>query len=156
MKPNLLFDPLRDHRQLEGAQDVSSGMRHFVLHGDKEGRAPSSDFNAKLYLERYEDVATAGTPPLRHYLGSGNVEGRPFQAEKSPASQARAELTAKSIAVVGAIDETASLRTYEALKERISARRQTEKDAVLVAPPRILKFEDPLGQLERACAAPVR
>ena len=146
MKPNPLFDPLWYYRQLEGAHDVWSGLRHFVLRGDKEARAPSPDFSAQLYLERYGDVAASGTPPLRHYLVSGNVEGRPFQPEKTPASLVLAESTS---AVVAAVDETESLRSYKTLKERISERRQSQKDTVSASPPRILKFGQPLGQIER-------
>jgi O-antigen biosynthesis protein len=146
IKPNPLFDPLWYYRQLEGAHDVWSGLRHFVLRGDKEGRAPSPDFSGQLYRERYGDVAASGVPPLKHYLVSGTVEGRPFQPGRAPASLALAKSTS---AVVAAIDEIESLRTYETLKERIGERRQSQKDTVSAPPPRILKFEQPLGQIER-------
>ena len=85
-------------------------------------------------------------PPLKHYLVSGNVEGRPYQPEKTAALLTLAESTS---AAVAALDEIESLRTYETTKERISEVRQSQKDTVSASPYRILKFEQPLGQIDR-------
>ncbi len=147
MKPNPLFDPLWYYRQLKGAHDVWSGLRHFVMRGDKEGYAPAPDFSGKRYLERYPDVAAIGTPALIHYLTMGKAEGRPYFPEQSSAAWVPAESVTGSDATVAVVDEAELAKTYEALKERISKRRQDHKDRVSVSPPKIVQFEDPLSQI---------
>lgn len=51
-------------------------VRHFLMHGGFEGRAPSQFFDADWYLARYQDVANAGLNPLVHYIKWGENEGR--------------------------------------------------------------------------------
>ena len=77
-RPNALFDPLWYYRQLDGAYDVNSGLRHFVRTGDIEGLSPSPQFSSSRYLGQHVDVATSGTPPLLHYLTFGTIEGRAY------------------------------------------------------------------------------
>jgi O-antigen biosynthesis protein len=82
LRPNPLFDPLWYYRQLDDHHDVRSGLRHFVLQGDSEGRAPSPEFSARRYFDRNPDVAEAGVPALAHYLTNGRAEGRPYYPER--------------------------------------------------------------------------
>ncbi len=53
-----------------------ASLRHFLLHGGKEGRAPSPSFDSSFYLRRYPDVKEAGINPLLHYLRFGRAELR--------------------------------------------------------------------------------
>jgi GT2 family glycosyltransferase len=147
MMPNPCFDPLWYYRQLEGAHDVWSGLRHFVTRGDREAYAPSPDFSAKRYRERYPDVAASGTPPLYHYLTIGRAEGRSYISEQSAAAQVSADLITRFDATVAVIDEAESTMTYETCRERISRSRQNQKDRVSVLPLNIVRFAKPLGQI---------
>jgi predicted HAD superfamily hydrolase/glycosyltransferase involved in cell wall biosynthesis len=49
---------------------------HFSLHGWKEGRNPSENFDTEWYLSEYDDVALANINPLVHYEKYGKSEGR--------------------------------------------------------------------------------
>jgi Methyltransferase domain len=60
---------------------VQSGLdpvEHYLRHGAREGRNPSTRFNTQNYLRRYPDVAKATPPlnPLLHYVLHGKKEGR--------------------------------------------------------------------------------
>jgi GT2 family glycosyltransferase len=149
MKPNPLFDPIWYYRQLEGAHDVWSGLRHFVMRGDKECYAPSPDFSAKLYQERYPDVASAADPPLRHYLTMGKAEGRSYISEQSGSPRVSAELITWLDASATVIDEAESVRTYAEGREKIIERRQNRKDRVSVPPLKVLRFVKSLGQIDK-------
>src|SRR5436190_6816217 len=76
--PNLLFDPGWYYRQIEGVHDFWSGLRHFVLTGDKEGCPPSPAFSSIRYRELNPDVSVAGVPPFFHYLVHGRAEQRSY------------------------------------------------------------------------------
>lgn len=62
------------YRDNEGA--ATDPVRHYVMHGAREGRHPSPRFDSAWYLSQYADVASAGMNPLAHYLISGQAEGR--------------------------------------------------------------------------------
>ena len=51
-------------------------IRHYIDHGWKEGRNPSSLFNTSYYLNQNPDVRATGINPLVHYVKSGRKEGR--------------------------------------------------------------------------------
>jgi len=55
---------------------------HYLLQGSREGRSPSSRFNAPDYLRQYPDVARAGINPLLHYARYGRGENR--RTRRSP------------------------------------------------------------------------
>ncbi|MEA2745583.1 MAG: hypothetical protein QOG25_3954 [Acetobacteraceae bacterium] len=143
LRPNAFLDPHWYYRQLDGVQDLWSGLRHFVLVGDSQGRAPSADFSGKRYWERHPDVAAAGTPPLLHYMTLGLVEGRPIIPEQTPTFAPYASDDADA----GTITEAASVALYQGFKTRVASRRQDEKNNVLVSPADILHHEDPLQQI---------
>lgn len=63
---------------------------HYKSFGAREGRSPSSAFDAKAYLAANPDVAAAGMDPLHHYLTFGWREGR----EASPFFDAEGYLAA--------------------------------------------------------------
>ena len=42
------------------------------------------DFNARLYLELYPDVAAANADAAEHYISQGVREGRPYRYEGLP------------------------------------------------------------------------
>jgi glycosyltransferase involved in cell wall biosynthesis len=51
-------------------------VRHYVIHGWKEGRNPHPKFDTKYYLEANPDVKSAGTNPFWHYIVKGKAENR--------------------------------------------------------------------------------
>ncbi|MFJ7315182.1 glycoside hydrolase family 99-like domain-containing protein [Pseudomonas sp. NPDC098747] len=51
-------------------------LKHFMLHGWREGRDPSGFFSTSKYLSDNPDVAQGRVNPLVHYLRSGQLEGR--------------------------------------------------------------------------------
>lgn len=53
---------------------------HYLVHGWKEGRNPSSRFDGASYLAAHPDVAAAGICPLVHFLRHGRREGRRGEA----------------------------------------------------------------------------
>lgn len=148
LRPNPFFDPIWYLRQLEDVFDVRDAIRHFVMHGDREGRSPSPQFSSRRYLERYLDVADAAIPPLAHYLSCGQYEGRSVLAESSaPKIQTLAAVadpgSCAAPAPMGGSDSG-----YEAMRERIRAVRQKQKDRVNAKAPDILKLKNPIT----ACA----
>jgi GT2 family glycosyltransferase len=69
---------------LAGNTDVAAAgmnpIKHYVLHGWKEGRDPSPSFITRAYLTSNPDVAAAGDNPLVHYILYGRAEGRSAEA----------------------------------------------------------------------------
>ena len=43
-------------------------LDHYIYHGWKEGRTPSSKFDGEYYLDRYPDVKASKMNPLVHYV----------------------------------------------------------------------------------------
>jgi GT2 family glycosyltransferase len=146
LRPNPLLDPLWYYRQLDGAHDVWSGLRHFVNIGDREARPPSLGFSGKLYLQRNQDVAAAGTPPLAHYLTKGVHEGRAC----FPVPELLAQGATSIVGTEGgfeAVVASESAAIYRAMKNRVASRRQCIEDAVAVVPPEILDIPDPVKHI---------
>jgi len=77
IKKNKLLDIgyyLKNNRSVR-----SSGMDpilHYMYHGFKEGRKPSSKFSSDYYLGEYDDVKKSRLNPLVHYGLYGIKEGR--------------------------------------------------------------------------------
>jgi len=80
LRPNRFFDPTWYRNQAPETDDALGAIRHFVLRGDREGRPPSQNFDSQYYLRSNPDVATAGIPPLLHYLTRGIDEGRMYRS----------------------------------------------------------------------------
>jgi glycosyltransferase involved in cell wall biosynthesis/SAM-dependent methyltransferase len=51
-------------------------LDHYIYHGWKEGRTPSSKFDGEYYLDRYPDVKASKMNPLVHYVLYGKKEGK--------------------------------------------------------------------------------
>jgi SAM-dependent methyltransferase len=51
-------------------------IRHYLLHGFREGRKPHPEFDPQAYCEAYPDVAFAGVEPFCHFVRFGKSEGR--------------------------------------------------------------------------------
>ena len=46
-------------------------IEHYLKLGAKENRNPSPDFDTKLYLQNFPNVAMSGMNPLEHYILHG-------------------------------------------------------------------------------------
>lgn len=56
-------------------------IRHYKLHGSREGKSPTPVFNAKYYLDQLGDDSDATGDPFLHYLCAGEKRGiRPNQS----------------------------------------------------------------------------
>jgi O-antigen biosynthesis protein len=149
LRPNPLFEPLWYSRQLDHSADPLVGLRHFVLRGDLEGRAPCPAFSGRRYLGRYADVSEAGLPALAHYLTVGQGEGRAYFPEQDEAAQLATLLKARRDASNGSMNASASILVYQSLKSRIAASRQNQKDNVRVAAPRMVHSENPSRDIHK-------
>ncbi len=99
-------------------------LRHFVVLGDAEARRASAEFDGALYRARYTDVADAGEPPLRHYLTNGRREDR-----QAAMDRAGPVVAAEPVG-------------YDAMRARLAAVRQRQKDAVIPRAPTLFKVLD--------------
>jgi hypothetical protein len=52
-------------------------IRHYVRHGWREGRNPTSEFSTIMYLMLNEDVLRSGMNPFYHYIVNGREGDRP-------------------------------------------------------------------------------
>lgn len=83
-----------------GPEDL---LKHYILYGGREGRAPSAAFDGSRYLKRYPDVEAAGLNPLVHYLQAGRAQSRstfpasiPKAVESARASREQTDLQIRS------------------------------------------------------------
>ncbi|QYX58446.1 glycoside hydrolase family 99-like domain-containing protein [Roseovarius sp. SCSIO 43702] len=51
-------------------------MRHYAIWGERTGLQPNPDFSPESYLLLNPDVASSGLAPFRHFISSGQKEGR--------------------------------------------------------------------------------
>lgn len=66
-------------------QDIDP-IKHYILHGVKEGRNPNEEFDTIFYLANYPDVRQSNINPLVHYILYGKKENRKtFKEENSSA-----------------------------------------------------------------------
>ena len=80
-------------------------IRHYCMHGWREGRNPSAEFDTQGYLEAYSDVKDAGVNPLLHYVLLGRHESR-------HANPKRIEAEAEAIRASDLFDADYYLATY--------------------------------------------
>lgn len=77
---DLIYEYFDDDFYLSTYPDVDrqglEPLRHYIEHGEKEGRRPNKHFYPKEYLSINQDVAKKGVSPLIHYLMHGRHEGR--------------------------------------------------------------------------------
>lgn len=77
IKASGLFDEkwyLQEYPDVE--REKVNSIKHYMLHGYKEGRNPSPNFDTLWYLEAYPEVAAEKINPLFHYIKYGQNEGR--------------------------------------------------------------------------------
>lgn len=149
LRPNQFFNPQWYYRQLDGEHDAFSGIRHFVMLGDRQGRSPSLEFCSESYLARNTDVVAAGTPPLLHYLTVGTQEGR----QHFPVSISPRVRSLTSDPGLDSLDTREWTEIYSSFKERVRQRRQHQKDAVRPTARKLLECESPL-QLAKSLRLP--
>lgn len=73
-------------------------VRHYLLYGGIEGRAPGPKFDSEWYLAQNPDVAEAVENPLLHFIEHGRREGRKSNASFEPSSHAERGGTANGSA----------------------------------------------------------
>jgi glycosyltransferase involved in cell wall biosynthesis len=90
IKKSGLFD---SQYYLQSYPDVKKSglepLKHYILHGWKEGRNPSAYFETNHYLATYPDVMQAGVNPLSHYIRHGKNEGRIVNSKNETVAVAR-------------------------------------------------------------------
>jgi len=102
----------------KNADVASSGMdpvRHYLVHGAREGRDPGPFFNAKAYQLLHEGVDFSAVNPLLHYLAQGKHQ--PVRCEqyvkrdkKSPPPRAPAHQVPESAKINKLLDQLHELR----------------------------------------------
>lgn len=78
-----LFDINYYNEQCGKDFSESEGLEHYLSVGWKERKNPSAAFHTQSYLDRYLDVAEAGTCPLLHYVMHGKKEHREICRDES-------------------------------------------------------------------------
>ncbi|HYU77536.1 MAG TPA: rhamnan synthesis F family protein [Vicinamibacterales bacterium] len=69
------FDPVSYTTRAGGLKGLDP-LLHYVLVGEQMGLAPSTEFDAEYYRDRYPDVSGAAMNRLAHYVAFGRAEGR--------------------------------------------------------------------------------
>lgn len=69
--------------------DDATLLRHFMEHGWREGRDPSSEFCTKDYMAMYPDIAEQGSNPFLHWVLFGKAEGRLSRKAPPPPAKKR-------------------------------------------------------------------
>jgi glycosyltransferase involved in cell wall biosynthesis len=77
LRSSAIFDAVwyKEHYQDLRGTSVDA-VRHYVVHGVREGRNPHPLSDTRWYLEQNTDVAASDTNPLVHYILYGAKEGR--------------------------------------------------------------------------------
>jgi len=112
-------------------------LRHYLVHGWKEGRNPCAYFDSADYLATNPDVAKAGANPLIHFLEFGLVEGR-FLGELKTQNRALIRLERRRTNQLKAAQAlyASALGTSKALKiendelKRREARRKQQTESL--------------------------
>jgi glycosyltransferase involved in cell wall biosynthesis/SAM-dependent methyltransferase len=85
LRASSLFDPDYYLTSNPDVRDASMDpAKHFLLHGWREHRNPSTSFSTSQYLFDNPDVAKARVNPLLHYLRHGQREGRRLGVQTRP------------------------------------------------------------------------
>jgi O-antigen biosynthesis protein len=71
-----LFDKVYYFTKYPDVKEVGvNPLKHFYLHGWRQGRNPCEAFNTRFYLAVNEDVKNAGINPLVHFIKFGQSKG---------------------------------------------------------------------------------
>lgn len=76
LKANPLFDAAWYASSYEKDPAFNTYLEDYIFSGEKLYHSPCPGFDPRYYLECNSDVARAGDPPLKHYLATGQKEGR--------------------------------------------------------------------------------
>ena len=70
---------------------ILDAVKHYLIHGGLEERAPSPEFDGARYLSAYPDIRAAAANPLVHFIRYGAAEGRldAVQSHQPPLAGAR-------------------------------------------------------------------
>ncbi|MCJ2126395.1 hypothetical protein [Methylobacterium sp. J-077] len=70
---------------------ILDAVKHYLIHGGLEERAPSPEFDGARYLSAYPDIRAAAANPLVHFIRYGAAEGRldAVQIHQPPLAGAR-------------------------------------------------------------------
>lgn len=86
------FDPEFYRSQALDLPDSCDLLEHYLEEGWRRGLDPSPFFSTQKYLDAYPDVRASGVCPLRHWVLSGQAEGRLMEPSQAYIdSQAKAE-----------------------------------------------------------------
>ncbi len=129
---------------------------HFIVVGDSMLRQPSEKFDAEWYLNNYDDLRIARSPPLYHYLRNGKQEGRPIR--KSVAVTVIQKTGSSQVAAgYEPPDESSetTLEEYTALKAALAGDRDAKVRAVEEKDLRVAVFENdlPFGEMSFATSS---
>lgn len=88
-------------------------LTHYLTHGWREGRNPTSGFSTRDYVSTYKDVSEAGINPFLHYVNYGRAEGRsarpqasqPAPKPEKPSEAGPATDTKAAPEVIGSIED---------------------------------------------------
>ena len=78
--PNPYFDALWYQQQYRKQIESDDPFAHFIRTGDSSGFSPGRSFDSKWYRWRHADAGSSDIPPFRHFITSGEREGREFSS----------------------------------------------------------------------------
>ncbi|MDR3617279.1 MAG: glycoside hydrolase family 99-like domain-containing protein [Candidatus Obscuribacterales bacterium] len=78
--PNPYFDALWYQQQHRKQIESEDPFAHFIRTGDSSGLSPGRSFDSNWYRWRHADAASSDIPPFRHFISSGEREGREFSS----------------------------------------------------------------------------
>jgi glycosyltransferase involved in cell wall biosynthesis len=78
--PNPYFDALWYQQQYRNQLESDDPFAHFVRTGDSLGLSPGRNFDSNWYRWRHADAGSSDIPPFRHFISSGEREGREFSS----------------------------------------------------------------------------
>ncbi|GJD66304.1 glycoside hydrolase family 99-like domain-containing protein [Methylobacterium frigidaeris] len=74
-KPSIIFDPVwyKERHKLTNEQGA---LAHYLQRRSSGSVSPVPEFDMEFYLDRNQDIVTAGIDPVEHYISYGYREGR--------------------------------------------------------------------------------
>ncbi len=91
-----LFDEKYYLNKYPTVKSTINPLDHYIYHGYKEKKIPSSSFDGNYYLKKYPDVKKSGENPLIHYVLYGKNENRCKNKEEENLSLEKLNFKLKS------------------------------------------------------------